>query len=91
MAPNACRLQIVAQDPNSATGKKLQGILQWRERRRNIYILPPGVKCSWSGYADVTCTSATCSAYVRGYSDTNAMQVIMHEAMHNYGLEHAGR
>nr|BAB68382.1 gametolysin [Chlamydomonas reinhardtii]BAB68384.1 gametolysin [Chlamydomonas reinhardtii] len=90
-AAEAYAQAIVAQDPNSATGKKLQGILQWRERRRNIYILPPGVKCSWSGYADVTCTSATCSAYVRGYSDTNAMQVIMHEAMHNYGLEHAGR
>ncbi|KAG2449866.1 hypothetical protein HYH02_005389 [Chlamydomonas schloesseri] len=80
----------VAKDPNSAYGKKLQAILTWKERRRNIYVLPPSVKCSWSGYADVTCTSATCSAYVRGYSD-NAMQVIMHEAMHNYGLEHAGR
>ncbi|KAG2437916.1 hypothetical protein HXX76_005532 [Chlamydomonas incerta] len=89
-AAEAYAQAIVAKDPNSADGKKLQAILQWKERRRNIYILPPSVKCSWSGYADVTCTSATCSAYVRGYSDS-ALQVLMHESMHNYGLEHAGR
>ncbi|KAG2432562.1 hypothetical protein HXX76_008907 [Chlamydomonas incerta] len=81
----------VAKNPDDPEMQKLARLLTWRTRRRNIYILPPTVRCSWAGYADVTCTSATCSAYVRGYGSSTTPHVVMHEAMHNYGLEHAGR
>lgn len=73
---------------NSIT--KLDNLLKWRNRLRNLYILPQGLKCGWSGYADVTCTSASCSAYVKTSGIPN-VHLMMHELMHNYGLEHAGR
>ncbi|KAG2489235.1 hypothetical protein HYH03_012257 [Edaphochlamys debaryana] len=74
----------------AATDPKLAAILSYRERRRNIYILPNGLTCQWAGYADVTCTSPTCSVYVKGGVAGLGLQVLAHEAMHNYGLEHAG-
>ncbi len=75
-----------------ATGNiKLDSLLKWRNRLRNLYILPTGLKCGWSGYADVTCTSPSCSAYVKIGSLFNDLHLIMHESMHNYGLEHANR
>nr|BAC99309.1 matrix metalloprotease [Chlamydomonas reinhardtii] len=81
----------VAKNPGDPEMQKLARLLQWRTRRRNLFILPSNVRCSWAGYADVTCTSATCSAYVRGYGSATTPHVVMHEVMHNYGLEHAGR
>ncbi|KAG2454126.1 hypothetical protein HYH02_001162 [Chlamydomonas schloesseri] len=81
----------VAKNPDDPEMQKLARLLQWRTRRRSIYILPSNVRCSWAGYADVTCTSATCSAYVRGYGSATTPHLVMHEVMHNYGLEHAGR
>jgi len=69
---------------------KLDRILKWSRRRRNIYALPSGVRCAWAGYADVTCTSPTCSAYVKTGLGGTGIHVFMHEALHNYGLEHAG-
>ncbi|KAG2493549.1 hypothetical protein HYH03_008363 [Edaphochlamys debaryana] len=71
-------------DPNLAR------LLAVRERRRNIYVLPNALTCQWAGYADVTCTSPTCSVYVKGGVSGTGLQVFTHEAMHNYGLEHAG-
>jgi hypothetical protein len=71
------------------TDPKLFAILNWPQRRRNIYVLPNALKCAWAGYADVTCTSPTCSVYVKGGVLGTGLQVFMHESMHNYGLEHA--
>ncbi|PNH01825.1 Autolysin [Tetrabaena socialis] len=95
-ACEAYAVQLVSDGTlGSAETAKLDTILRWRARRRNIYILPSGAVCGWAGFADVTCTTPTCSAYVKsstkpGLSDV-AIQVLFHESMHNYGLQHAGR
>nr|BAB68383.1 matrix metalloprotease 2 [Chlamydomonas reinhardtii]BAB68385.1 matrix metalloprotease 2 [Chlamydomonas reinhardtii] len=98
-AAEAFAQQIVAKDPNSADGRKLQAILQWRERRRNIYVLPPGSSCahSWPAIAESLCTSATCGVFV----DSSTLlpnaaaprppHILMHEMLHVLGLTHAGR
>ncbi|GIL84615.1 hypothetical protein Vretifemale_13287 [Volvox reticuliferus] len=77
----------------SKSDPALAWALQQQPRRRHIYILPSSVPCPWAGFADVTCTSFVCSSFVRAeayntlsYRD---LHVIMHEAMHNFGLEHA--
>ncbi|PNW70407.1 hypothetical protein CHLRE_17g718468v5 [Chlamydomonas reinhardtii] len=98
-AAEAFAQQIVAKDPNTADGRKLQAILQWRERRRNIYVLPPGSSCahSWPAIAESLCTSATCGVFV----DSSTLlpnaaaprppHILMHEMLHVLGLTHAGR
>ncbi|GIL65170.1 hypothetical protein Vafri_18970 [Volvox africanus] len=78
----------------AATDPALSWALRQYPRRRHIYILPPSVPCPWAGYADVTCTSFVCSSFLRvgAYNTLSStdLHVIMHEAMHNFGLEHAG-
>ncbi|KXZ48419.1 hypothetical protein GPECTOR_28g827 [Gonium pectorale] len=79
--------QLARSDP------RLDALLRYTQRRRNIYILPPRARAAWAGLADVTCTGAKCTAFVKlgGALQASDLQVFMHEEMHNYGLEHAGR
>ncbi|KXZ51287.1 hypothetical protein GPECTOR_13g774 [Gonium pectorale] len=78
----------------SATNPGLERILRYtKPRRRNIYVLPNNAKCPWDGFGDVTCTTPTCTTFVLGKSlriNDTAAAALVHEQMHNYGLEHAG-
>ncbi|GLI59173.1 hypothetical protein VaNZ11_001002 [Volvox africanus] len=75
------------------TDPALSFALRQFPRRRHIYILPPSVPCPWAGFADVTCTAFFCSSFLRvgAYNTLSStdLNVIMHEAMHNFGLEHS--
>ncbi|KAG2437926.1 hypothetical protein HXX76_005542 [Chlamydomonas incerta] len=98
-AAEAFAQQLVAKDPSSAEGRKLRAILQWREHRRNIYVLPPGSSCaqSWPAIAEVSCTSSTCGVFVDASTLTpnaggpHPPHILMHELLHVQGLTHADR
>ncbi|KAG2449867.1 hypothetical protein HYH02_005390 [Chlamydomonas schloesseri] len=101
-AAEAFAQQLIATNPDDPEARKLLAILTWKERRRSIFVLPPGSACAkaWPAMAESICTVSTCSIFVdastllppvsaAAAAPPRPPHVLMHELLHVQGLSHA--